>query len=162
MKTGIITKPSVWLYGADRLSHTDELFMGWAAGILQENGEWYEVVTHYGYRGYLKKEMLSFCSTETVQERDQRRKTVFISRAFVDVMAEADVRSNILCTLGRGSFVSLLPDAEKGYRKIQMADGREGYIPAIACKIRIDSDGYLYDNEQETLFLRQKRKLSFY
>ena len=93
MKTGIITKPTAWLYGKDRLSHIDEIFMGWAAGILKESNEWYEIVTHYGYRGYLKKEMLAICSTEELWKRDHTGETVFISRAFVDVMEEADRKS---------------------------------------------------------------------
>ena len=55
MKTGIITKPSAWLSSVSGGGHTDELFMGWAVGILKEEGEWMQVVTHYGYRGCLKK-----------------------------------------------------------------------------------------------------------
>lgn len=157
MKAGIITKPSVWLYGKDHTSHTDELFMGWAAGILEENEEWYEIITHYGYRGYLKKDSISLCNIEELQERDNAGKTVFISRAFVDVMQEPDVHSSILCTLGRGSFVSAVSKAEKGYQRIRLADKREGYIPGIACRNRKDSDGYLYDNTPESYFLRQKR-----
>lgn len=157
MKTGIITKPAAWLYGKDQISHTDELFMGWAVGILKENGEWYEIVTHYGYRGYLKKEMLSLCSMEKLQERDKAGNTAYISRAFADVMEEADVCSRILCTLSRGSFVSLLPERKNGYCRIQMADNREGYIPVVVCKNRKDSDGYLYDDDPETYFLRQRR-----
>lgn len=156
MKTGIITKPTAWLYGKDRLSHIDEIFMGWAAGILKESNEWYEIVTHYGYRGYLKKEMLAICSTEELWKRDHTGETVFISRAFVDVMEEANVHSKIICTLVRGSFVSLLSEIEKGYRRIRMADGREGYIPLVACKSRRDNDGYLYEGEPETYFLHQR------
>ena len=34
MKTGIITEPSVWLYGENRTDVVDELFMGWAVGII--------------------------------------------------------------------------------------------------------------------------------
>lgn len=82
---------------------------------------------------------------------------VFISKAFADVMENANVRSGILCTLSRGSFVSAALETEKGYRRIQMADGREGYLPAVSCKERKDSDGYLYHNEPETYFLHQSR-----
>lgn len=157
MKTGIITKPSAWLYGKDLRSHTDELFMGWAAGILEEDEKWYKITTHYGYTGYLKKEMLSFCSMEDLQKRDDAGRMVFISRAFADVMEEADVHGRITGTLSRGSFVSLLSETKNGYCRIRMADGREGYIPIAACRKRKDSDRYLYEENPKTCFLRQGR-----
>lgn len=155
MKTGIITRPSAWIYGKDRISRTDEVFMGWAAGILKEDDEWYEIVTHYGYRGYLQKEAISLCSTEDLRKREHTGETLLVGRAFADVTEEADVHSRTLCTLSRGSFITDLGEAKNGYRKIRMADKREGYLSAAACKKRKDSDYYLYEEDSEGIFLRQ-------
>lgn len=156
MKTGIITKPSAWLSSVSGGGHTDELFMGWAVGILKEEGEWMQVVTHYGYRGCLKKEGVEVGNAKDLQKREQTEKMLVITKAFTDVMEEADVRSRTLCTLHRGSFVSALPKSENGYRRIRLPDQTEGYIPAVSCKDRKDGDGYLYEEDPDTYFLRQR------
>lgn len=88
MKTGIITKPSAWLSSVSGGGHTDELFMGWAVGILKEEGEWMQVVTHYGYRGCLKKEGVEVGNAKDLQKREQTEKMLVITKAFTDVMED--------------------------------------------------------------------------
>lgn len=155
MKTGIIIKPSAWLYDRQKTAFVDEAFMGWAVGILKEEEDWLWVVTHYGYRGYLKKDAIAPYSREALLNRERNEKTLCIGRAFADIMEHADLHSEILCTLGKGSFVSELCEAENGYQKIRMADGREGYVSGAACKNRKDSDRYLYEDDAKGFFLRQ-------
>lgn len=155
MKTGIIIKSSAWLYDQDKKSLTDEVFMGWTVGILNEEEDWLWVVTHYGYRGYLKKEFVHPYSREEVKSREKNETTLFIGRAFADIMKQADLHSEILCTLEKGSFITDLGEAKNGYRKIRLADKREGYLSAAACKKRKDSDCYLYEEDSEGIFLRQ-------
>lgn len=155
MKTGIITKPSVWIYGKNRTDRTDELLFGWAVGILAEAGGWLEIVTHYGYRGFLKKEDMSPRGAGWLRERDIRGQTAFINRPFADILEEPRVQSRILATYGKGSFLSLLPERIGGYQKIILEDGREGYIPHIACERRRENDGYLYQGALEDYFLKQ-------
>ena len=159
MKLGLITKPSVWLYGNGGAGRTDELFMGWAVGILGEEGGWLKVVTHYGYQGYLyrREGAIRLCGPQELQKRDRAGRTAFIGRAFADVMEEADVRSRVLVTLQKGSFVTALGEAGHGYQKISLADGRVGHIPCVSSERRRDSDGWLYGDGSQRFFLRQCR-----
>lgn len=144
MKTGLVREPSAWLYGSDKTGPTDELFMGWAVGILKDEDEWLHVVTHYGYQGYLRKNMLVPCSPDELFARDESGQTLFLARAFTDVMERPDVRSHRICRLYKGSFFEGLPEVRSGYRGVRLADGRKGYIPCIAYEPRKENDGYLY------------------
>ena len=36
MEVGMVIKPSVWLYARNKKERTDELFMGWAVGVIGE------------------------------------------------------------------------------------------------------------------------------
>lgn len=158
MKLGIVVLPHAWLYGENRSERTDELFMGWAVGIIEEEMRWLKVVTHYGYMGYLKTSAVKFVGVEELQRRDENGLTVFICRAFTDVMKTPKVHGRVLCTLSRGSFATILRECRNGYRNVLLADGRMGYIPCIAYENRRDNDGYLYTKNPEGYFLRQRQK----
>lgn len=158
METGIIIKPSAWLYAENRKSRIDEIFMGWAVGILGEKDGFFEVITHYGYKGYLEKTALLCCTCGLLRERDRSGQTVVIKRAFADVMQKPTVRSRVLLTLYKGSFLTLLPEEFKGYRRVRLSDGQEGYIPCVSYQYRMDSDGYFYTENPEGYFLAQNKK----
>lgn len=158
MEVGIVIKPSVWLYARNKKERTDELFMGWAVGVIGEWEGYYEIMTHYGYRGLLKKTALRFCTYKELQARDASGQEAVIKRGVTDVMEQPCVQSKRLSALRKGSFATLLPEETGGYHKVRLADGQTGYIPSVSYKYRMDSDGYLYDKEPETYFLRQKKK----
>lgn len=158
MEVGMVIKPSVWLYARNKKERTDELFMGWAVGVIGEREGYYEIMTHYGYRGLLKKTALRFCTYKELQARDASGQEALIKRGVTDVMEQPCVQSKRLSALRKGSFVTLLPEETGGYHKVRLADGQTGYIPSVSYKYRMDSDGYLYDKEPETYFLRQKKK----
>lgn len=155
MRTGIIAKPCVWLYAENLTDITDELLMGWAVGIIDEGSVWLKVVTHYGYYGYLLRASVRFAGPGELRRRDESGQIVYISRAFADVMEKPKVQAHILTTLGRGAFVRALAEQENGYRKVELADRSRGYVPCVAYECRKDNDGYLYERQPETYFLRQ-------
>lgn len=155
MKTGIIAKPSAWLYGKNKTDRTDELLFGWAVGILAEMDGWLEIVTHYGYRGFLRKEDMSIRGSGWLRDRDANGQTIFINRPFADVLEAPRAQGRILAALSKGSFLSLLPETRDGYQKVALSDGREGYIPCIAYERRRENDGYLYQEAAQDYFLRQ-------
>lgn len=163
MRTGIITVPKGILYenvtqetwGLLGTSVSDELLSGWAVGILDETEEWYKTVTHYGYQGWLKKQNLMELPPKHLAYRDTCKKTALICRPSIDVMENPRVQSKILQTLFQGSIVSLEDESEKGYRKIQTADGTVGYVPFIALSDRKDSDRFLYPFNTPDCFLNQ-------
>ncbi len=155
METGVIAKPSVWLYRENSSERTDELLMGWAVGILKEKEGWLEVVTHYGYTGWLQKEAVRFCEKEALREREENGQTIQVSKMHADVMEAPCVRAPILRTLQRGSLLTLLKERENGYVKVKLSDRTEGYIPALSYVRRRDSDAYLYKGMPPRYFLRQ-------
>lgn len=156
MKTGIIVHLSAYLYGNNLTEITDELFMGWAVGILEETAGYLKVITHYGYVGYLKRQTVVFQTKEELKRRDEKGKTAFIQRGFADVMEVPDVKGRILFTLGRGSFVKVLSEKKNGYQKVETADKTTGYVPIVALSRRRDNDGFLYTENPSGFFLRQK------
>lgn len=166
MRFGIVREPSVFLYDKDLVSPVDQLFMGWAVGILGECGEYYQIVTHYGYPGYLKKDAVKITMEEKLKYRDQKGETRVIAMPFVDVLEEARVQGKRLVTLDKGSFVECAETGrkrdeersweQKGFARIKTASGINGYIPQISMVKRLDSDGYLYSDRQQGYFLRQK------
>lgn len=176
METGIITEPSVWLYGENRIDVVDELFMGWAVGILERSypvdsslslGEclahhacsWCKIVTHYGYEGYLRLdqgETFDRCTQEDLFERDVSRQTAFVSRPFADVVEEPTVHSRVLVVLNKGSFITVLSQVRNGYTKIRLANGLVGWIPCMFWEWRKETDGFLYDKNQRRIFCGRK------
>lgn len=159
MEIGVMIKSSAWLYADNKKDVIDEIFMGWAVGILGEKDGCFEVITHYGYKGYLEKTAIRFCTCRELRERDGSGQTIVIKRAFADVMQEPSVRSRVLLTLSKGSFLTLLPEESKGYRHVRLSNGQEGYIPCISYQYRMESDGYLYAKDQEDYFLKQNKKI---
>lgn len=155
MKTAIIIKAHAWLYEEPDGSVSDELLMGWAVGICDRQDGWLHVVTHYGYKGYLRVDCVRFCVEGELRRRDESGQMVFVSRLSVDVLEEPAVQAKRLQTLQRGSFVRVMPDRSNGFRHVILADGRSGYVPCVMYELRRDSDCYLYDREPESCFWNQ-------
>ncbi len=156
MKFGIVRMPKAWLYGNRQLNITDELLMGWAVEIVSAKEGWCRVVTHYGYSGYMRETAILPITEQELRSREQSGLLAVICRNYADVLTEPKVQGMILATLNRGAFVKLLPETQNGYRRIEMADGRQGYIPCIAYEIRKDGDGYLYAKNKENYFIKQQ------
>lgn len=156
MKFGIIKEPKIWLYKTSQPDRADELFMGWAVGILETAEGWYKVITHYGYTGYVCASSVVLVTENELRNRDKSGLVAVICRGAADVLTEPKVQGEILATLTRGAFVRILPEAENGYRHVEMADGRQGYIPCIAYTFRKDWDGYLYTLNKKNFFIEQQ------
>ena len=52
MKYGIIKVKRAFLYEENGVDVVDEVFFGWSV-MWEDEGEWIEVWTHYGYRGWM-------------------------------------------------------------------------------------------------------------
>lgn len=163
MQIGIVVKPTTWLYAENQRERIDQLFMGWAVGILDdrevEKNKWLKVITHYGYKGYIKSEELCYCSKEELYLRDELGLMAYISRNFADILELPEVRSDVCETLSRGSFIQILPELQNGFRRIRLADGREGYLPYIAYECRKDTDAFLYSENPRNYFWQQRRSI---
>lgn len=161
MRFGIVREPSIFLYDKSLSSPVDQLFMGWAVGIVRECGEYYQIVTHYGYPGYLKRDGVKITVEERLRCRDAGGKTRVIAMPFADVLEEPKVQGRRLVTLDKGSFVECADNLREsdreqtGFVKIRVEAGIAGYIPEISMAKRLDSDGYLYSDRSQVYFLRQ-------
>lgn len=184
MRTGKVIKPRTYLFencpeqhggkpsGCDigrkiseeeKTQISDEVFMGWTVGILEEIGDYIRVVTHYGYEGWIAADDVS----ETVISRNSgtaetesgivrngsktdgvfRENGWVVTARWADVMNVPTVRGIILTTLCRGCFVTLLEEKpDKGYQLIRTASGVTGYVPAVSIRMRKDTDRFLTED----------------
>ena len=59
MKYGIIKVKRAFLYEENGVDVVDEVFFGWSV-MWEDEGEWIEVWTHYGYRGWMERYLFVF------------------------------------------------------------------------------------------------------
>ena len=75
MKYGIIKVKRAFLYEENGVDVVDEVFFGWSV-MWEDEGEWIEVWTHYGYRGWMERNLIEEKSREWMEEREKGREYV--------------------------------------------------------------------------------------
>lgn len=159
MRIGKVIKPRTYLFencpgpevvGDKKTEISDEVFMGWTVGLLEEAGDYIRVVTHYGYEGWIaaadvsEAGMLQNDGTAETGPGTSREDGWVVTSRWADVMSIPTVRGIILTTLCRGCFVTLLEEKpDKGYQLIRTASGVTGYVPAVSIRMRKDTDRFL-------------------
>lgn len=111
---------------------SDESLYGYGMRILNIGRGWAEIVTHYGYRGFMREENLMPLSPGQWEERSRKNlKPVDVPCA--DVLSSPRVQGICLKTLVRGALIEVLPALEEtpGFAKVNLLDGRQGYIRDI-------------------------------
>lgn len=162
MRTGKVIKPRTYLFencpgpevAGDKMTEiSDEVFMGWTVGLLEEAGDYIRVVTHYGYEGRIaaadvsEPGMLQSDGTAETGSGSSREDGWVVASRWADVMNVPTVRGIILTTLCRGCFVTLLEEKpDKGYQLIRTASGVTGYVPAVSIRMRKDTDRFLTED----------------
>ena len=148
MKYGIIKVKRAFLYEENGVDVVDEVFFGWSV-MWEDEGEWIEVWTHYGYRGWMERNLIEEKSREWMEEREKAGNTYVVTRGFADVMRGARVQARMLETLGRGCFVEKMEETENGYCRVKLANGISGFVPEVALRKRLDSDRFLWGKSEE-------------
>ena len=154
MKYGIIKVKRAFLYEENGVDVVDEVFFGWSV-MWEDEGEWIEVWTHYGYRGWMERNLIEEKSREWMEEREKAGNTYVVTRGFADVMRGARVQARMLETLGRGCFVEKMEETENGYCRVKLANGISGFVPEVALRKRLDSDRFLWGKSEERFFVEQ-------
>ena len=154
MKYGIIKVKRAFLHEENVVDVVDEVFFGWSV-MWEDEGEWIEVWTHYGYRGWMERNLIEEKSREWMEEREKAGNTYVVTRGFADVMRGARVQSRMLETLGRGCFVEKMEETENGYCRVKLANGISGFVPEVALRKRLDSDRFLWGKSEERFFVEQ-------
>ena len=107
----------------------DEALYGMAVEILEEPAPgWYRIRTHYRYEGYVQAEDLLMDEERGSAWEAAPKKMVFYKN-FCDILSEPKVQGWHLITLPRGAAVVPVEEAEEGWMKVQLADGRCCYVP---------------------------------
>lgn len=95
-----------------------------------------EVVSFYGYHGYVNRNELQFVSEEELRAY-LSQKLVLVGRA-TDVLNVPRVQGVRMLELEQGGVLRRLPEsaeeaeAHKGWAKVQLVDGRTGYVRDVA------------------------------
>ena len=139
MKYGIIKVKRAFLYEENGVDVVDEVFFGWSV-MWEDEGEWIEVWTHYGYRGWMERNLIEEKSREWMEGREKAGNTYVVTRGFADVMRGARVQARMLETLGRGCFVEKMEETENGYCRVKLANGISGFVPEVVANI----SGFVY------------------
>ena len=93
MKYGIIKVKRAFLYEENGVDVVDEVFFGWSV-MWEDEGEWIEVWTHYGYRGWMERNLIeekrltAMCHGQLYQ---QRMKKAFDKKVKPRVFREGDL-----------------------------------------------------------------------
>lgn len=125
----IVIKQVCPLYGqpARESMLIDEALYGMAVEILEEPVPgWYRVRTHYRYEGLVCAEDLQM---EGADKWDSLPKKMVMGKNQCDVLSAPKVQGWIMQELTRGCLVVAEGQAENGWQKVRLADGREGYVP---------------------------------
>lgn len=108
----------------------DEILYGMVVDILEEvQPGWYRIRTHYRYEGIVSGEDL-LLDEAAVAAWEALPKLVVRNKNHCDVLSIPKVQGWHLKNLARGCLVSPVGEAEGGYQKVRLADGREGYVMA--------------------------------
>lgn len=95
-----------------------------------------EVVSFYGYHGYVNRNELQFVTEEELRAY-LNQKLVLVGRA-TDVLNVPRVQGVRMMELAQGGVLRRLPEsaeeaeAHKGWVKVQLVDGRTGYVRDVA------------------------------
>ena len=93
-----------------------------------------EVVTFYGYHGYVFASELYFCSEKEL--RGYLSAELVLAGRATDVLTLPKVQGVRLAELERGAVLRRLPDSEAeahtGWAKVGLVDGRSGYVRDVA------------------------------
>lgn len=104
----------------------DEALYGMIVDVLERSGDWCRVRTHYRYEGWAPAECL-LLGDEAAANWSALPKKVVLHKNTCDVMAAPKVQSWPLVTLTRGAVAAPAGEAENGWQKVALCDGREGY-----------------------------------
>ena len=159
----LVSSPKAFLYDRpeeDAGPQSDEVLSGWALRITEEERDgWAGVITHYGYRGWIRTGHLIPADGEQLKERS-RQGLLRVSAPWMDIYSAPDVKGRLLTCLPRGSFVLPAPaELREGWRRIRSCDGTEGWVHRMDLMPREDADDALIpETAGPECFLRMARE----
>lgn len=105
----------------------DEILLGMKVEVLwEDSNDFYYIKTFYEYKGYVEKDFL-ILDVEKVKSWCTKKKYMVVNE-FSDILSNTFYDSKILITLVRGSRVLKGSNETKTRIKIELPDGKEGWI----------------------------------
>lgn len=106
----------------------DEALYGMVVDILDEPAPgWYNIRTHYRYEGIVSAEHL-ILGDEQADTWALLPKKVVRNKNFCDILSIPKVQGWHIQTLPRGGIIAPIGESENGWQKVQLADGRTGFV----------------------------------
>lgn len=135
----------------------DEGLYGMACQVVENQDGWAHVITHYGYAGYVRSDMLLYLTEEGLRERLSRRLAIVEAR-FSDVLSLPLVQGVCLAGLVGGSVIETLPGQceETGWTKVRLLNGKEGYMRTQHLSKKRFSEDFLWKNQEEVLAMQKE------
>ena len=103
----------------------DEALCGMKVELLQQQGNWFFVRTHYRYEGWVEQNCL--CLDEALIKQWEPCQKQVVLQAYVDVLAEPKVQGSLIGEATRGALLSPTGETKDGWKKVRFCDGREGW-----------------------------------
>lgn len=108
----------------------DEALYGMVVDILEQPAPgWYRIRTHYRYEGIVSADDL-IVDEAAVAVWEALPKKVVRNKNHCDILSDPKVQGWHLLTLTRGCVVAPLGEPANGWQKVQLADGRTGFVQA--------------------------------
>jgi len=104
---------------------SDEVLCGMKVELLENEGIWHRIRTHYLYEGWVEEKHLCF-DEALIHQWDEVPKAVVL-QSHADILSVPKVQGQYVCELTRGALVSSLSEAQDGWQKVRLCDGREGW-----------------------------------
>lgn len=107
----------------------DEALYGMVVEILEAPiPGWYRVRTHYRYEGFVSGENL-LPDDHAAARWEALQKKIVYHKNTCDVLSAPKVQGYFLKSIPRGGLISPVGEPERGWQKVILADGQEGYMP---------------------------------
>jgi len=103
----------------------DEALCGMTVEVLEKDGTWYHILTHYRYEGWVEEK--SLCFDENLIQKWNTAPQKVVLQAHADVLATPKVQGHFVGELTRGGLLSPLGESQDGWEKVRFCDGREGW-----------------------------------
>ena len=106
---------------------------GWLVTVTGCQDEFLQIITHYGYSGWIcAKDVHRISEEEYGLWNIRSGSLLLLTQRLTDVLAFPKVQAPINATLFMGSTVIPLGGRKDGWQKVRLADHTTGYVPAIA------------------------------
>ena len=140
---------------------SDEEMYGNYCRIIESDEQWSEIITHYGYHGYVRSCCLEKLDDEEYILSNKQHKMLTFQHK-TDVLSVASVRGVLLISLPAGSVLDISEiNEETGWTSVKLCDGRIGYVRGHSLIPKLYNEGYLKESPQYVVdLLKEKDRFS--